>query len=201
MSTFPAMWHSSRLSTKAGSWKVALWHPQATNNGMKKIESKDVIKNLLSRKVIAIRHFWIKKKTFIIEIMKNHAVPSSALLFCFNRWSYTIKYPKTHFRKITEFTGRDPKPLIHTAKCVLLFFSENSAAYDRHRAINLSSIWHDTHSIIIINIIINLIIAYKPHYLEALLLSHEDKASPKILTTVSITTKQNSSPLNEHARN
>ena len=134
--------------------------------------------------------------------MINHAVLSRALLlFCFNRWSYTIKYPKTHFRKITEFTGRDPKPLIHTAKCVLLFFSENSAAYDRHRAINLSSIWHDTHSIIIINIIINLIIAYKPHYLEALLLSHEDKASPKILTTVSITTKQNSSPLNEHARN
>jgi len=34
-----------------------MWHPQATNNGMKKIESKDVIKNLLSRQVIAIRHF------------------------------------------------------------------------------------------------------------------------------------------------
>lgn len=52
-------------------------------------------------------------------------------------------------------------------------FSENSAAYDRHRAINLSStMWHDTHSIIIIiTTIINLIIAYKPYYNEALLLS------------------------------
>jgi len=26
-----------------------MWHPQATNNGMKKIESKDVIKNLALR--------------------------------------------------------------------------------------------------------------------------------------------------------
>ena len=58
-----------------------------------------------------------------------------------------------------------------------------------------------TQLLLLILIIINLIIAYKPHYYEALLLSHEDKASPKILTTVSITTKQNSSPLNEHARN
>jgi len=126
--------------------------------------------------------------------------------FCFlSTDEASIKYPKTHFRKIlleVIRAGRDPKPLIHTAKCGLLFFLRILLHTTDTGQLIYPVLCDMTHTQLLLLLLRLLtLLLHTNHITMRHSCFHEDKASPKILTTVSITTKQNSSPLNEHARN
>ena len=96
---------------------------------------------------------------------------------------------------------RDPKPLIHTAKCVLLFFPR-ILLHTTDTGQLVYTVYEMTHTqlqLLILLLRLLTLLLHTNHITMRHSCFHEP--SPKILTTVSITTKQNSSPLNEHARN